>query len=27
LDVVKHLKENRHSGRCEIAAIGTAIDN
>ncbi|XP_066364158.1 villin-1-like [Miscanthus floridulus] len=21
LDVVKHLKENRHSGRCEIAAI------
>jgi advillin len=26
LDVVKHLKENRHLGRCEIAAIGTAID-
>jgi len=22
LDVVRHLKENRHSGRCEIAAIG-----
>ena len=25
LDVVRHLKENRHSGRCEIAAIGGAI--
>lgn len=25
LDVVKHLKENRHSGRCEIAEIGTPI--
>lgn len=23
LDVVKHLKENRHCGRCEIATIGT----
>lgn len=27
LDVVKHLKENRHLGRCEIAAIGRAMDS